>query len=482
MNKLMTIVFGGFFWGYSLLSNFVLDFNLYQYEVLVADSEINYNFGYNNIASLKDTLPPDTAKTCVDCHDDYLKGEVIHAPVKKDCLRCHIPNGAEHPKENIVGFDIKQSVPDLCYECHDAKNEEEFVHDPISKGDCSKCHEFHNSENLYLVKSDPVSKLCYECHDLEIPKGNHIHGAVKDGDCTGCHNPHQADNKDFLATRKLDRLCKKCHKIIRKELKKDFVHEPFKKKKCFDCHNAHSSKEEHLSDVKNKELCLSCHDVVHKELGGAKIIHGAIDKPQSCLNCHAAHASDHDKILKFNNVEMCLHCHDESMETETRTIEAIGPHLVEGNTIHGAITEEGCSACHNAHVSEEKNLLHEHYPNSTYVKPLDDNFSLCFKCHEKELITEKTTLTATNFRDGELNLHFIHVNENKARNCTTCHDVHGAENKYMIKESTAFGKWDMPIKFNLYNNGGSCLTGCHKEHKYERIVQDSLMIKDTISE
>jgi predicted CXXCH cytochrome family protein len=416
----------------------------------------------------------DSLKSCMDCHEDLMRGEEAHSPSKKDCLRCHIDNGAEHPLDKTAGFNLKKSVPDLCYECHDPKNEEEFVHEPAGEGDCLLCHDVHSSDNLYLVKTNPVSDICYECHDLEIPKNNLIHGAVSDGECAGCHNPHQADNKDFIATTRLDRLCKKCHKSIRKELKKEHIHDPFKKKKCFDCHNAHSSKEAHLSDFKTIDLCYSCHDEVHKQVDTAKFVHGAISEPESCLNCHSSHSSSQEKIVKLENVEMCLSCHDKIIDSDSSFIESIGPHLVEGNNVHKAISEEGCSTCHNPHVSEENSLLSEPFAPGTYVNALEDNFPLCFRCHDEKLMTEKTTNTATNFRDGEVNLHFVHINGEKGRNCNVCHDVHGAVNEYMIKENTAFGNWMMPIQFKLFDNGGSCLTGCHDESKYIRVITDSL--------
>ena len=470
MGKILIFILGGLFGSYNLLS-FVFDSN--HLEPYVEESRTASFHSSEFFYQMQDTVIADSAKSCTDCHDDHVTGEVVHAPAKKDCLRCHVANGEEHPLDNTAGFSLKKNIPELCYECHEEKTDKEFVHDPSKKGDCTVCHDIHSSDNLYLVKSDPIGPICYECHDLKIPKGNFVHGAVSDGDCAGCHDPHQADNKSFLANSKLDRLCKKCHKGVRKEFKKEHVHAPFKKKNCFDCHNAHSSKEAHLSDMKPKDLCLSCHEDVHKQLDGTKLIHGAINEPESCLNCHASHSSNQENILKYENVELCLRCHEESIQTKTGSLDAIGPHLAEGNFIHGAITEEGCSTCHKSHVSENGNLLTEAFPIGVYAKATEDNYQLCFRCHDKDLMFAETTSTATNFRDGESNLHFVHMNGDKARNCNACHDVHGSKNKYLIKQTTTFGSWDMPVKYSLNSDGGSCLTGCHKESKYVRIVQDS---------
>ncbi len=420
----------------------------------------------------------DSAKTCADCHNDLLEDETVHAPAKKDCQRCHVSNGKEHPLENVVGFTLKNDVPGLCYECHDSKAEEEFVHDPSQKGECLKCHDIHHSPNLYLVKANPVASLCYECHDLKIPKENMIHGAVKDGECAACHNPHQASNKTFLKTTKLDRLCRSCHKSIRKELKKDHVHNPFKKKDCFACHNGHSSKEAHLSDMKPQDLCLSCHDDIHNEISGANLVHGAINEKESCLNCHTPHASDEAHVLKGKEMEICLSCHDKTIRTESGLIAAVGQQLKEGNTIHGAIEKKGCTGCHRPHTSKEGNLLSLPYPTRNYTKATVENFELCFTCHDKKLFESPTTETATNFRDGNQNLHYLHIKGDRGRNCNLCHDMHGAGNKNLIRTNTMFGKWDMPIQYEVLKNGGSCLTGCHDKQSYERkaAVLDSVRI------
>jgi hypothetical protein len=81
------------------------------------------------------------------------------------------------------------------------------------------------------------------------------------------------------------------------------------------------------------------------------------------------------------------------------------------------------------------------------------------------------TSNETNFRDGTRNLHYVHVNREKARNCTTCHDIHGSKYVHLIAEKVAFGKWEMPMKFDVNETGGSCSTGCHKKLNYNRIIK-----------
>lgn len=437
---------------------------------VIPDDDLSENHGF--------LTQIDSTKSCTECHNDLLENEVVHSPAKKDCERCHISTGVEHPNDNIAGFTLKSDVPDLCYECHDPKNEEEFVHDPAQKGECLICHDIHNSPNIYLVKSDPISGICLECHELEVPENNMVHGAVTDGNCQACHNAHQADNKILMKSSNLGRLCRSCHKDIRNELKKEHLHKPFKKE-CFSCHNGHSSKEAHLADLPTKELCFSCHEDTHDSIQNASVVHGVMNETESCLKCHSPHASTEKNILKAAEKEVCLSCHDTRITTDSSSVKAIGPRLKEGNTIHGAIEEEGCSVCHKPHASEEHTLLSRVYPVAKYTKATVENFDLCFSCHDQELFEAPVTKTATNFRNMDQNLHYVHIHGEKGRNCNLCHDVHGAENKYMIKEKTQYGNWLMPIEFEHTDNGGSCLTGCHDKYSYKRIVlKDSLNIKE----
>ncbi|MDH5366684.1 MAG: hypothetical protein OEW67_06840 [Cyclobacteriaceae bacterium] len=428
-------------------------------------SEASYNY----------IIPNDTIKTCLDCHAGVLEHEEVHAPAKKDCGNCHQSNGKEHPLDNVQGFALADKVPDLCYKCHDPKNEEDHVHPPVAEGKCLICHSPHGSPNLYVLTASPTSKLCYDCHDLEIPVNNVVHQPVTDGNCEGCHNPHQSYNEDYLKFTGAS-LCKRCHRNIRKDQKLEHVHPPFKKD-CASCHQHHSSKEAHLTDYKPKDLCISCHEEYVTTMHQLPLVHGAINEEKSCLNCHTPHASAEKKIIRAKEKELCMDCHNESITTITGSITNIGELLKEGNIIHGAIEKEGCTICHNPHASNEHTLLVSSFPIEEYAYANTDNFALCFKCHDKELFENPVTTTATNFRNGDQNLHFTHINGNKGRNCNLCHDVHGSKNEHLIDDKTSFGKWEMPINYTSLENGGTCSTGCHAEKKYIRYeLPDSLKI------
>src|SRR3712207_4444732 len=79
------------------------------------------------------------------------------------------------------------------------------------------------------------------------------------------------------------------------------------------------------------------------------------------------------------------------------------------------------------------------------------------------------TATATGFRDGDRNLHFLHVNRaEKGRTCRACHDAHSSSVANHMRESVPFGDWALPVGFQPTADGGSCTPGCHLPVSYSR--------------
>ena len=65
--------------------------------------------------------------------------------------------------------------------------------------------------------------------------------------------------------------------------------------------------------------------------------------------------------------------------------------------VHGAVTKNGCSGCHNPHYSENVNMLAGKVQKDFYVNGIKDSLSLCFSCHDSKLLEDQTTTTATSF-------------------------------------------------------------------------------------
>ena len=103
-----------------------------------------------------------------------------------------------------------------------------------------------------------------------------------------------------------------------------------------------------------------------------------------------------------------------------------------------------------------------------YAEGIKDNYAFCWECHDSDLLELAKTTTATNFRDGERNLHYVHLIGKKGRSCSICHDVHATKREHLIVDKVPFGDWEFPVNYVPDENGGSCFPGCHQQYKYTR--------------
>jgi predicted CXXCH cytochrome family protein len=263
--------------------------------------------------------------------------------------------------------------------------------------------------------------------------------------------------------------CKDCHSEL---IGQKVVH-AVAADDCETCHSSNGSQHPGQGgkgfDLAEKvpALCFMCHDM-QTAIDTAKVKHKVVNDAKGCLNCHSPHTSDNEKLLIKNGKDLCLGCHNRSIKTEDRRIVNIGQFLKKGNMVHGAIELDGCTVCHNPHASEQISLLKGAFPTGFYTSAKAENFELCFICHDQELLTSERSATATQFRNGDQNLHFLHMNGQKGRSCKVCHNVHGSALPHLINDKVIFGNWIMPVQYKAEENGGSCNTGCHSEKKYLR--------------
>jgi predicted CXXCH cytochrome family protein len=110
-----------------------------------------------------------------------------HSPYQeKDCASCH-------DKSTMGKFTNPQ--PELCYQCHDDfKNTYKVLHGPVAGGQCTACHNPHQSENENLLTRTGQS-LCLYCHESNLVMALEEHKEIQDANCTDCHNPHGGENK-----------------------------------------------------------------------------------------------------------------------------------------------------------------------------------------------------------------------------------------------------------------------------------------------
>jgi predicted CXXCH cytochrome family protein len=407
-------------------------------------------------------------KTCLDfdCHANMQSKAVVHGPVNAGkCNPCHI-----QVKPDIHQFQLSYKIEELCQTCHvlETKN---HIHQPVTDGNCVGCHDPHQSDFQFVLQADPSQDLCLICHaDDGFMKRRNMHGPVAMGACILCHEPHSSWKPKLLIAVG-NELCMNCHEEkIRMDRQARHFHPPLDGD-CVLCHDPHSSdSSKYLLADEPRKLCVTCHKEIETHIEQSSVIHSPIDEGQQCETCHTGHSSVLPKLLKKSSLDTCLSCHDREITLEDgRKLENMVLLLKENPNHHGPIREADCTACHDPHASSYFNLLRQAYPKLFYAPFNIDNYKLCFKCHRSELVTSKNGLGVTQFRNGEINLHYVHVNrETRGRTCRACHAVHASKNYAHISETIPYGQWQYKLDFELKANGGRCESACHKAREYDR--------------
>jgi len=370
---------------------------------------------------------PIDPKACTQgCHLDFAKKATVHKPAERGstCIKCHqlaTPN--QHAFKPLPA---KRS--EICFECHDDMAEAKKVkHKPFSAGNCTKCHDPHQSEHKSLLRLPPA-KLCVDCHEDMEASEKHTHKPFKAGNCVKCHDPHQSDH-DKQLRKAPEKLCFECHDA--EEFQGKTVHGPVAAGKCLDCHHPHQSNNAKQLRKAPPQLCLDCHDRELKDASGS-----ALPATKSL----------------FTNKEVLAH-----------------PPFAEGK----------CTDCHKPHVTDTRRLLAKNYAADFYAPFKPETYALCFSCHEQKAFLAPRTLSDTRFRNGNLNLHYRHVNRDKGRSCGACHTPHGTLQEKLIHPSFAFGKRRLSLKFEKTETGGSCDSVCHGTLKYDRCKPETITLRTT---
>lgn len=396
------------------------------------------------------------------CHSKIGKEKFVHGPVAVgDCASCHKREG-KHKFAPIA------NVGEVCFKCHERFGGKKVVHKPVKEGRCTGCHDPHQSPYKFQLKAEGVT-LCFMCHDKKLAAGKFVHSPLAAGDCSMCHNPHQADAPKLLNAQGND-VCFLCHTDKAETFKaKRFMHSPVKDS-CVNCHSPHSGDYKYNFSVEgSRELCFQCHSDKKDWVAGVKTKHKGLDTERRCLACHDPHTSDFVKQLVKEPVDTCFLCHDRAYETQNGRIVNMKEYLTKNKDHHGPILQNDCSGCHNPHGSDNFRILRKFFPPAFYA-PFDlKNYELCFTCHEKTLVLDEKTTTLTGFRNGEQNLHYVHVNKDvKGRTCRACHEAHATNNPKHIRDAVPFGTWALPVGFKKNAEGGSCQPGCHQRFEYSR--------------
>jgi len=305
-----------------------------------------------------------------------------------------------------------------------------------------------------LAGAEPFK--CSACH-RGLANGSVAHKPVAEGECLRCHQQfsdnHPLGKRSMGFIVQKDKLCLTCHTTLLKK-EKPMLHKPVAEGKCYLCHVPHSGEIKSLLKDRAPDLCFGCHP--KDRFTGTHTTHPPVEKGE-CLSCHDAHQSEVRYLLRKPGSQLCFSCHD--------------PKLAMGKSVHKPVATGDCVGCHAVHGSPYRKILKADLPTELYRPYSDEAFPLCFTCHNPELASQTTTEKSTNFRNGNRNLHSVHVNKpGKGRSCRMCHNPHSStQDRLIYSKAPGFGTWDIPIRFNTTPTGGSCSVGCHRTFRYDRV-------------
>ncbi len=405
---------------------------------------------------------------CTDmgCHANVKEKKKLHGPVAQNqCLSCH-----DYLSVDDHLFNFTQPSDELCVSCHEIKLNR-VVHQPVADNNCVGCHDPHGSDEVMLLKQNPTKGLCSTCHSQDFAEKEFVHGPVAVGACIVCHQPHSSNQKALLSAAP-DKLCIDCHSEVDAKTAGVFMQHAPMEEGCTSCHDPHATDHPFQLVEKVPNLCLSCHDNIERLLDRSLVKHGPVNEDGGCVACHSPHFSNLKYLQKDTQPALCLRCHDEEIKTsDDRTLTNMEKLLKEHPNHHGPIRNGNCAACHKPHAGDEQNLLYKSYPPEFYAPFSMERYSLCFSCHMSDLVKDASGAGLTRFRNGDINLHYTHVNKEKGRTCRACHEVHASDRPAHIREAVPYGKsgWMLEINFLKTDSGGSCAPACHKAKDYDRI-------------
>ncbi len=254
--------------------------------------------------------------------------------------------------------------------------------------------------------------------------------------------------------------CLECHGELAEGV---VVHGALELEACDACHLTTGDGHHFDLTAPLVDACIDCHD---DPRGSEGRVHGPAAAGE-CIACHDPHRSRLASLLRDQPPDLCWRCHGRAIEGPERSIRDVEREIARAATVHWAI-EEGCDLCHLAHGGSENGMFTDSFPTGPYAVGHEGSYELCFGCHDQEILEEDPL--ATEFRNGEKNLHRLHVARRKSRGCALCHSPHGAGD-HLLRESVGFGSWTMPLTYQATPEGGSCAPACHEKRGYSRDLE-----------
>ncbi len=400
-----------------------------------------------------------------DCHADVKAYSVLHGPVVANtCNACHkLTSVKAHT------FELARQKAELCTYCHEFDTGMlPVVHKPVIAGECLGCHNPHGGTGNSFVRGATSAELCGRCHESVAFGKKFLHHPVQTGECNTCHASHASKYPKLLNAVGTD-LCLSCHDEFKAQMAKvEFKHKALEEG-CTRCHDAHGSAYPMEVTQSVPDLCLSCHETI-KDSTTAAYKHPAALGDRACLTCHTAHGGNLARLMSDLPVRICMNCHDKEIQMKGGGVVAAVAEVNEPAMFkHSPIRDGQCGGCHSTHGGDRPLLLRRAFPTEFYQRFSADKYDLCFGCHDEQLAEHEQAWNLTNFRNGDRNLHFVHVSKGEqGRSCRACHSTHASKYDQLIRDWVQFGKWRLPIAFQKTPTGGTCQTGCHPAFSYDR--------------
>ena len=308
-----------------------------------------------------------------------------------------------------------------------------------------------------------------------------LHSPFADGNCGLCHQK-QATTEPGPLLKDANEICLDCHEDFKQFLARKFPHAPAMAS-CVNCHNPHNAKYPMLLMDDVGPLCLGCHSDLNSVTTEAKVKHDVTIKGKACINCHNPHGAYVEHLLISLPFDLCVTCHgvDGVTDHDGRELTNFKKLLADNPEHHGPVADKDCSACHNPHGAEYFRLLNQKYPTQFYSSYDSKLYTLCFECHEESVFEEPRTETLTLFRNGEVNLHYLHVNKTeRGRTCRACHEVHASNQKHHIREGVPYGTkgWILKIRYTPTPFGGTCGKNCHDSKSYSNRIASPVAVPE----
>jgi predicted CXXCH cytochrome family protein len=410
-----------------------------------------------------------------ECHASIaagIAGARLHEPVARHaCDACHAPDAGGHT------FPLLRTGAALCSHCHESRDAR-FQHKAIADTGCTACHDPHASRGRFLLIGETIEATCARCHQPD--SGEHRHAPYVSGQCESCHEPHGSETRALLRTAggspdgttrgAIESHCALCHAdAVASMAAAPYSHRDAERS-CLACHSAHTAAWKHLQRLEPRRGCTECHGDVGATIASARISHDAVLIGSQCASCHEPHASSNAMMLRRDHAPVCLTCHSRPLAAaDGRTIPDMTA-VVSGNLqTHGVVAAGECAGCHSVHGGQHARLL-KGLNSAVLIGSFDiSNYALCFSCHDPNLALGSGEATA--FRDGDINLHRVHLQAGEqSRSCAACHAVHSSNHPRLIAETVPFqgSSWKMAMGFSLTPDGGMCAPGCHEPSGYAR--------------